>query len=124
MRKNNYIKIAGFLVSLSILLIPLSFSFALDTGGNSTIANPLKSKDITVILKDILSIVVKVGAIIVIFFIIWSGFNIVTSHGNEGKLTKAKEMFWTTIIGGAILLGADVIATVVVNTVETTTGTK
>lgn len=104
------------LVSLLIIFAPI-FLFA---ASGSTIANPLKSDDVTGILKDILNIVVKVGAIVVVFFIIWSGYMIVTSRGDEGKLSKGKDMFFATIIGGAILLGSGVIATVVVNTVKTT----
>ena len=69
-----------------------------------------------------MDLVAKVGAIIVVFFIIYSGYKFVTARGNESEVTKAKEIFYATIIGGAILLGADVIANVVINTVNTTVG--
>ncbi len=117
--KNNLKKYLPHLISFLIIFMPIII-FA--DSSAATIKNPLKSDDVTGILKDILNIVVKVGAIVVVFFIIWSGYKFVTSRGNEGELSKAKDMFWATIIGGAILLGADVIATVVVNTVETTVG--
>jgi len=90
----------------------------------SVIENPLKSNDVKVILKDIMDMVAMVGGVIVVLFIIYSGFKFVTAQGNESEVTKAKDMFYATVIGGAILLGADVIANVVVNTVETTTGVK
>jgi hypothetical protein len=59
---------------------------------------------------------------VVVFFIIYSGYKFVTARGNQAEVTKAKDIFFATVIGGAILLGADVIATVVVNTVKTTVG--
>jgi hypothetical protein len=47
----------------------------------------------------------------------------VTARGDPGKIEEAKKTFYATVIGGAILLGADIIANIVVNTVKTTTGT-
>ena len=89
-----------------------------------TIENPLKSDSVTGLLVDIMNLVATVGAVVVVFFIIFSGFKFVTAGANEGDRTKAKDMFYATIIGGAILLGADVIANVVVNTVGVTLGKK
>ena len=89
---------------------------------DTTINNPLNSNSVNGILGDIMKLVVTVGYVVVVFFVIFSGFKFVTAQGNEGEVTKAKEMFYATIIGGAILLGADVIANVVVNTIKTTVG--
>lgn len=113
----NYKKILAFAVSLSFF-IPL-FIFA-----TPTIQNPLGVNNTSVekILLKVMNIVATIGAIVVVFFIIYSGFNFVTAGGDEGKVTKAKEMFFATVIGGAILLGADVIANIVVQTVYTTVG--
>ncbi len=119
----NYKKTLAFFVSLSFL-VPL-FIFAQNTtGGGSTIQNPLGDNNTSVqdILMKIMDLVVKVGTIVVVFFIIYSGFKFVTAKGNEGEVTKAKDIFFATVIGGAILLGADVIANVVVNTVNSTVG--
>ncbi len=111
-------KIAHLLSAL-IVFTPVLI-FAADT----TIQNPLKSNDVKVILKDIMNLVAMVGSVIVVFFIIYSGFKFVIAKGNEKEVTDAKNMFFATVIGGAILLGADVIANVVIKTVETTTGSK
>lgn len=123
MPKINYKKIAGFLVALFILLLPMVI-FAQAGGSGPTIKNPLNSDSVSDILTNLMKIVVTIGTIVVVFFIIYSGFMFVTAGGDTGKVTKAKDMFFATIIGGAILLGADVIATVVVNTIKTTTGAK
>ncbi len=124
MLKLNYKKIAGFIVSFSlVILLPIFLAHA-QVGGDTTIQNPLGPGNDSVekILGLVMDLVAKVGAIIVVFFIIYSGYKFVTARGNESEVTKAKEIFYATIIGGAILLGADVIANVVINTVNTTVG--
>ena len=126
MNKINYKKSLAFLVPF-LFFIPL-FMFAAEIGsGNTTIQkiqNPLGLNNTSVqdLLVRIMGLVATVGAIVVVFFIIYSGYKIVMARGNPGDLEKAKDMFFATIIGGAILLGADVIANVVVNTVNTTVG--
>lgn len=125
MKNINYKKIAGFLVSLIILFVPVVILYAnVPEASHTTILNPLGTGNDSVeaVLLKIMNIVTIVGTIVVVFFIIYSGFMIVTASGDSGKLTKGKEMFFATIIGGAILLGADLIANIVVNTVKTTTG--
>ena len=121
MIKSNYIKISAFLASL-ILLTPI-FIYAQGSSG-ATIKNPLASDDITGILENILNLVFKVGVVIVVFFIIYSGYKFVTAGSSDTDRTKAKDIFYATIIGAAILLGADVIATIVINTVKNTAGTS
>jgi hypothetical protein len=110
------------LLALFLLVSPL-IVFA-QAGGGSIIKNPLKSDDVNSLLGKIMTLVKMVGGIVVVFFIILSGYKIVTAGDNEGDRTKAKEMFYATVIGGAILLGASIIAEVVVNTVKDTTGAK
>jgi ABC-type Fe3+-siderophore transport system permease subunit len=109
------------LLALFLLVSPL-IVFAASSG--ATIKNPLKSDDVNSLLGKIMTLVKMVGGIVVVFFIILSGYKIVTAGDNEGDRTKAKEMFYATVIGGAILLGASIIAEVVVNTVKDTTGAK
>ena len=107
------------IVSALIVFTPVLI-FAADY----TVQNPLKSNDVKKILVDIMNLVALVGSVVVVFFIIYSGFKFVVAKGNEKEVTDAKNMFFATIVGGAILLGADVIANVVIKTVETTTGSK
>lgn len=88
----------------------------------TTIKNPLKDNDVYALLKNLMDLVAIVGGIVLTFLIIYSGYKYVISKGDPGKIKEAKDMFFACIIGGAILLGADIIANVVVNTVKCTTG--
>lgn len=125
MIKLNYKKISIFITSLCFtFLLPLFVLHALPGCDPTTINNPLgcKNNSVDAILLKIMDIVALVGGIVVAFFIIYSGFKFVMARGNEGELTKAKDMFYATVIGGAILLGASIIAQVVVSTVNTIKG--
>jgi membrane-anchored glycerophosphoryl diester phosphodiesterase (GDPDase) len=126
MNNINYKKILAFIFSFSlVVLLPLLISHAAP-GGGSTIKNPLgeNNKSVQDLLLKVMNLVAIVGGIVVVFFIIYSGYTLVMARGNPEGLKKGKEMLLATIIGGAILLGADVIANVVVSTVKATTGAK
>ena len=126
MIKINYKKIFAFVTTFCFLvLLPILLIHANPPGvPGPTIQNPLGSDrtDIKVILGRIMQLVATIGSIVVVFFVIFSGFKFVTAKGNEKEVSEAKNMFFATIVGGAILLGADIIANVVVNTVNTTVG--
>lgn len=93
------------------------------TGGCSAtfcLTNPFRVGNtlyefIVTVIQDIL---MPIGGVIVVVFIIYSGFMFVTARGNPAKLTAARTGFLYVVIGSAILLGAWVIATVVQNTVN------
>lgn len=92
-----------------------------NTGGGSggiVFENPLKHDTIEGFLRALLDFAIKIGYVVAIFFIVYSGFKFVAAQGKEAELTKAKQMLLWTIIGTAILIGAQVIATVIQNTIR------
>ncbi len=84
----------------------------------SGVCNPLKATNFETFVKDIANIVAAIGGVLAVIFIIYSGFLFVTAQGNEKQLEQAKTTFKWTIIGTAVLLGAYLIATAIVNLVE------
>lgn len=107
-----------FLFLFLTFALPL-FSFA-DIGGNPpTLPSPLVTNidSIAEFVKAILTnIVLPIGAVVVVFFIIYSGYLFVTAGGNEKKIETAKHTFLYVLIGAAILLGSWAIALAVQNT--------
>lgn len=68
-------------------------------------------------------LVLPIGAIIVVFYIIYAGYLFVTAGGNEEKIETAKKTFLWVVVGAAVLLGSVAIALVVEETLkEVTTG--
>ncbi len=122
-------KIVGAAIAASLLLPILSFAQIVvpnppaPPGGRIQINNPLGGGNnnstldgfVTRILNEV---VVPVGAIILVIAIIYTGFLFVTAQGNPEDLKKAKNAFFYTLIGGAVLLGASVLAQLISNTIQ------
>ena len=80
--------------------------------------NPLKADSLTDLLAAMLDVVVQVGLVVIVFFIIFAGFQFVTAQGDTGKITKAREALVAVLIGSAIVLGSYAIASALKSTVE------
>ena len=79
------------------------------SGYNIIIPNPLvggTNNLYTFISLVINNVLMPLGGVVVVIYIIYSGFLFVTARGNETKLATAKRAFMYAVIGTAILLGA------------------
>jgi len=120
-------KILPPLLSLSILMV---FFLALalphlslaQTSGTSNLSvklvNPINTSNFQDFLAKVLHIAFLIGVPVVALFIIYSGFLFVTAAGSPDKLKAAKKTFIGTVIGAAILLGAEVLSNALVETVR------
>ncbi len=92
------------------------------TGVNidAKIKNPLGGDMDTIpkFIEAIINIVLIVGIPLLVLAIIYAGFLFVKAQGNSGELEIAKRTLLYTVIGGALLLGAFVIASAIGKTVE------
>lgn len=108
--------ISSFLLSL---LLPLAFvSAQLNT--TITLQSPIKDTNasVTTVLLAFFKILVEIGAVAVTLAIVYAGFLFVAARGNPGELTKAKSTLYWTIIGALVLLGAQIIASVIQATIK------
>ena len=88
-------------------------------GQNVPLVNPLGAgTSLPILLTDILQFFVKIGAVVVVFMLVYIGFLFVTAQGEPGKITKAREALMWTIVGALILLGAEAIAQGISATVQ------
>ena len=85
--------------------------------------NPLKDEYGTLdkLIGALLKIIIKIGIPIAALFLVYAGFMFVTSRGEPKKLDTAKSIFWWTVVGTAIVVGAEVIRTVLTNTIGSIT---
>ncbi|MCR4284186.1 MAG: pilin [Parcubacteria group bacterium] len=88
------------------------------SGGSSSLKNPLAVDSVSALVKAVAEIVMKIGFMVAVVFIIYSGFLYVSARGSEEKLKKAHSTFTWTIIGTAVILGAWTIAMVIESTVK------
>ena len=78
--------------------------------------NPIKADSIEGLVTILLSAVVRIGTVVAVFMLIYSGFLFVKAQGDPGELEKAKKTFFWTVIGGVIVIGAQTISVVIQNT--------
>ncbi|HEV7121224.1 MAG TPA: pilin [Candidatus Paceibacterota bacterium] len=92
------------------------------SGGNTSgtlLVNPLKGiTSLPDLLKAVLGAIMEIGTIVLILALVWVGFSFVRAQGNPEELKKARSALVWTIIGGAILLGAQALSDVIQSTVN------
>lgn len=79
-----------------------------------SIPNPIRACTFGMLIDDLTEIILIIGLPLAALMIIFSGFKFVTAGGNEEQIKKARQMFYWTIIGAAVIIGARVIAKAVV----------
>jgi hypothetical protein len=93
-------------------------AYAADTA-NGILNNPIESDSLIELLTTFVRGVVRIAAIFLVLAFVWVGFKFTAAQGNTEKLSEARMLFLWTVVGAAILLGAELIAGVVASTVQT-----
>lgn len=120
MRKNIFQKTLAYISGFAITLLPLVSKAAQNCSSEKPgyFTNPICSDTLDGFLLQLLDVVILLGAIAVVFFLILAGFKYVTARGDEKQISSAHQTLTWTIIGGAIVLGARVIASAIQATVN------
>lgn len=87
------------------------------SNSNTQILNPLGSSDITQFFLKIMQILILFAVPIIVFFIILSGFKYVMARGNAAQIETATRSLTWAVIGGVLILGAEIILQVIQGTV-------
>jgi len=80
--------------------------------------NPLEAPSLLALLTEVLNVVLILAVPIVMFFLIYAGFNYVTARGNGDEIKKASQSLLYAIIGGVIILGGYAIVEIIENTIN------
>ena len=72
---------------------------------------------ITQTFQNLLQIATGLGLLVCALFLVVAGFSYMTSGGNPGSLERAKGAAMNALIGFAIILSANVLATMIQNAV-------
>ena len=81
------------------------------------LTSPTVYKTIPEFLAGALQAFVYVAIPIVVLFLVVAGFKFIAAQGNSSKLEEAKRNFLYVIIGALFILGAQLISTLISNTV-------
>jgi Type IV secretion system pilin len=111
---NTRLLTPAFVVS-TITLFTARIAFAQPAG---ELQNPIRFGSLIEVLSAILDILVIFAVPIIVFFLIYAGFMYVTAQGNAAKITAATNALLYALIGGVIILGAEIIGGVIASTVD------
>ncbi len=87
-------------------------------GGGTGLINPLKSATIGEFLIKIIDVLLTFAVPIIIFFIMYGGFKLVTARGDTGQIEDGRRAITWAVVGGVIILGAKLIINVIQGTVS------
>jgi len=94
---------------------------AVEVSNPVTIDNPIKAKSIQGLFEVILDIILVFAVPIIVFFIMFAGFKYVMAQGNSEAISEANKMLLFALIGGVLILGANVLIDVIQGTVDSIT---
>jgi hypothetical protein len=89
---------------------------------NIKLNNPLKVNDIQGAIKYFMNVLIKIALPFIVIFFLWSGLKFILAQGKPDKITEARRMFWYTIIGTLLILGAWTITNAIIGTVNSLVG--
>lgn len=107
-------------VALSVFIVSASLTHA-----QGKLVNPLAGaghNTIADFVAGALKVLVTIALPIVAFFLVLAGFQYITAQGNASKISDAHRNFTFVVIGGVLLLGAWVVATMIGGTVSQVVG--
>lgn len=86
-----------------------------------TYPNPIAAQSLPDLITSIADALVFVAVPLAVVAIIIAGFMFVVggAKGDDGAVTRARQMFLWILIGTAIIVGASILAHAVVNTIKT-----
>ncbi len=107
---------------ITLVLLPY-ISYAGNPIGIVTIQNPLRTSGslMELIVSILNNIVMPIAAVLVVLFIIYSGFMFLMAQGKPKEIEDAKKNLLWSLIGAGILLGAVAISRVVEITIRNLT---
>jgi hypothetical protein len=114
---SSYLFVFFIIFSLLAPVIVVKAAINVSTTG---IANPLGTtgpQNIPDFIERLIKLVLTVGIPVLVLAFIYAGFLYVKAQGNSGELEVAHRTLLYTVIGGALLLGAYVIAQAIGSTV-------
>lgn len=111
----------------SLIILLTSFAPALvyaqpgcDSDGDGTpeICNPLAVDSVSELLRTLVDVITTLAVPVIVIMIIYIGFLFVTAGGNKDQIKDAREKALYVVIGAGIILGAQLITDILMNTAE------
>ncbi len=89
------------------------FCYAPRADSGTRLVNLASVDSVPELLEKALSLLVQVGTILLVFFLVLTGFKFVAAQGNPGAIEEARSSLTWVVIGGMLLLGAQALSMVI-----------
>ncbi len=106
--------LAWGVVFFPMLLVTSHLCFAETT----KLVNPIQASNIQTFLLKIIEVLLVFALPIIILFIMYAGYLFVVARGVPAKIEEARSALLWAVIGGVIVLGANVIFAVINGTIK------
>ncbi len=133
MKKHTYTAIAAKIGSIArgasgfaiAALLSIEGALAQQTNNNGTmmtITNPLSSKfdSVGALVNGFAQIFTYVVVIFAVLALVYVGFRFVLTRGDTKEMTKLRDWLFYIVIGVAVVIGARIIISIVINTLSAT----
>lgn len=94
-----------------LLLVP-------HTASAQKLENPLEFDTVREFVQRVIEVVIMIALPVIVFFVIFAGFQFVTAQGNQSKLQSARKNLLWVLVGAALLLGAWALAELIGGTLD------
>jgi hypothetical protein len=88
------------------------------TGVTSCVPQITRLTDVWLIVAAIIEILLRVAALAAVAYVIWGGFEYITSQGEPDKTAKARSQIINALVGLAIAVSASVIVSFVARSIH------
>ncbi|MEK7108420.1 MAG: pilin [Patescibacteria group bacterium] len=82
----------------------------------ASLYNPLGQRSIPQVVGFVIQVVLGISGSIALLMIVWGGFTWLMSQGEPDKIKKGQQTIVWSVIGIAVLFGANILATYIINT--------
>ncbi len=86
--------------------------------GNNQLVNPLRFGSFPEFFRGLIEILIIFAIPIIVLMIIYAGFLYVMARGNEEQVTKATRALTYAVLGGLLIIGAELILRIIQGTVN------
>ncbi len=107
----NLKKISIKILCFVVVMFPL---FAFSEG----LKDPLSDMTVQEFISKMLGYLVKVGGVLATLAVVYVGFLFASAGGDSGKLKTARSALINTLLGLAILLGAEILGATITSTIN------
>lgn len=119
--KKYFTKLSAWVGGLLLSAVPVLADTATNNMDNSLANSPgvnLTIQSLFGIVEGLACYATQLVTIIMVVMIVWYGFQMMASQGNETKFTTAKKSLGYAVVGMVVILGAYTIIATVGNTIQ------